>query len=147
MSGLGHLIPLKSRLSGRSLPISRLIRTNLLVGGPDYFRLADDTASDTGFECLASTELGAGFLSARIRDSDWRLLLRRWIPYRCKSVFVSSCLDDSRREPGHYGLRMPMISPILRLVARPELSRVKLTSRPTRLKKEVALAGKTSPFG
>src|SRR5579862_4670025 len=47
---------------------------------------------------------------------------------------------------GHYGLRMPMVSPILRLVARPELSRVKLTSRPTRLKKEVALAGKTSPF-
>ena len=50
-------------------------------------------------------------------------------------------------KPWHYGLRMPMISPIVRLVARPELSRLKLTSRPTRLKKEVALAGKTSPFG
>jgi hypothetical protein len=60
---------------------------------------------------------------------------------------VSSCLDNSRREPWHYGLRIPMISPILRLVARPELSRVKLTSRPTRLKKEVALAGKISPLG
>ena len=67
--------------------------------------------------------------------------------YLCKSIFVSSCLDDSRPEPSYYGLRIPMISPILRLVARPELSRVKLTSRPTRLKKEVALAGKISPFG
>ena len=47
----------------------------------------------------------------------------------------------------NYGLRMPMISPILRLVARPELSSVKLTSNPTRLKKEVALAGKISPLG
>jgi hypothetical protein len=101
----------------------------------------------TPVRVLSQHRTERGSLFGRIRDGGWRLLRRRWIPYLCKSVFVSSCLDDSRPKPWHYGLRMPMISPILRLVARPELSRVKLTSRPTRLKKEVALAGKTSPFG
>lgn len=54
---------------------------------------------------------------------------------------------NSRGTGWHHCLRVPGISPILRLVARPDESRVKLTSRPMVLKKDVALDGKSSYLG
>ena len=46
-----------------------------------------------------------------------------------------------------HGLRVPGISPILRLIARPEASRVKSTFNPVVAKNEVALDGNTSYLG
>jgi len=43
--------------------------------------------------------------------------------------------------------RVPGISPILTLVARPDASRTKSTVRPLVLKKDVALAGRSSYLG
>ena len=45
------------------------------------------------------------------------------------------------RNPSVHCLRVPSIPPIFTLTARPELSRVKATGKPLRVKNESALAG------